>query len=231
MQVYCSECNRETNHSEVMSPYELKSNIYDDLQWIEKYYIVKCGGCDSVAFVKQYGDEDMWKEMPWGEREYYYKYTVYPEEPSGKQEQHIIKELYKVPAFINELYNEVVKAYNNSSFILCFVGLRMLIEAICKEKGIEKVPLTNKDGSPKRTDTGEYKYRFLGLSEKLKNLLQDGHITQVQYKVLDQIRDLGNESVHEMTKHNDLVVKEAIGVLENMLYNIYDLATIEIFKK
>ncbi|UNK19290.1 DUF4145 domain-containing protein [Paenibacillus sp. N3/727] len=232
MQVYCSECKRKTYHEGVIVPYELKSSVYDELQWIEKYHIVKCGGCKTVAFVKQYGDEDMWEETPWGDREYTHIYTVYPEEPIHKQEQHVAKKFIKVPAFIEDLYIEVVGAYNNNSMILCSIGLRMIIEAICKDKGISNIPLTNQDGTPKRDDvTGEYKYRFLGLAEKLNTLLSNGYITQVQYQVLQQIKDLGNETAHEITRHSDLIIKEALGVLENMLYNIFDLASIEIFKK
>lgn len=232
MLVYCSECKRKTHHDAVIEPYEKRSGIDDDFQWIEKYYVVKCGGCKTTAFVKQYGDEDMWEETPWGDREYTHTYSVYPEEPAQKQEQHIAKEFIKVPAFIEDLYTEVVGAYNNNSMILCSIGLRMIIEAICKDKGISNVPLTNKDGTPKRDSvTGEYKYRFLGLAEKLDLLLSNGYITQIQHRVLQQIKDLGNETAHEITRHSEHIVKEALGVLENMLYNIFDLASLEIYKK
>ncbi|MCR8659321.1 DUF4145 domain-containing protein [Paenibacillus endoradicis] len=234
MQVYCSSCKQKTNHETVVEPFEQKSSIDDDIQWSQKYYIVKCKGCNTVAFLEQYGDEEMWEASPWaeGEREYTYTYTTYPAEPLNKDEFYLAKEFYKVPKFIKELYSEVVDSYNNKSLILCSVGLRMIIEGICKEKGIDREVLTNRDGTPKTDNiTGEEKFRFLGLEEKLNLMLERDLITPIQSRTLHQIREMGNETAHEITKHDVIIILGALQVLENLLYNIYDLASIELFKR
>lgn len=225
MKVYCRECKRKTKHEELIPPYEQKASTYDEFQWIEKYYIVKCKGCETVAFVLKYGDEDTWEENPFGEREFTYKYTVYPLEPLS---QHESKKFIGVPKFIQDLYIEIVRAFNSNSIILCSIGLRVIIEAICKEKGIERVFLKNKDGSPKiDEETQENKFRFLKLSEKLDILLEQRYITNVQSRVLHQIRELGNKAAHEITKHDRRNIDIGLEIIENMLYNIYELENID----
>ena len=78
--------------------------------------------------------------------------------------------MYNVPRFIKDIYEEAVKSYNVDSLILCSVGLRMIIEAVCKEKGIDKEYLVNQDGTQKLSVTGEQKVKNLGLQDKkLKN--------------------------------------------------------------
>lgn len=231
MQVYCETCNRKTNHQEVAEPFERKSGIDDDIQWFEKFYIAKCRGCDTITFVKKYGDKDMWEENAFGDREYTYTYTVYHEAPVDKQRHREKKYFKHVPDFIQDLYTEVIDAYNRNSLILCSVGQRMVIEAICKEKSIDIELLFNADGTPKLDNAGEQKSRFLTLSEKINKLQGSGYITPIQAEVLHQIKGLGNDAAHEITKHDDKIIGAALEVLESMLYSIYELAHLKLYKK
>lgn len=233
MKVYCEGCKTETFHEEVITPYTLKGYppIFDT-SWEESYYIARCKGCHTITFIKKYGDEDMWETNDFGEREHYVKYTIYQEETVDRQKLHSIQTFKKIPSLISGLYIEIVNAYNRNLLLLCCVGLRMVIEAICKDKGIpDKSYSFNADDTPKVDSvTGEQKFRFINLNEKMAQLKQDGHITQVQLNVLLQIKDLGNESAHDITKHNEIIIREAIRVIETMLYNIYDLASIDFSK-
>lgn len=237
--VYCKKCNRKTNHcvlekDNILLQHTISSNDFKDVDFgfVENFYIVKCNGCDNISFLKEYGDEDQWEYDNHGDRHWYYSYTVYPEEPINTEDFHQIKKLYKVPKFIKELYKEVVDSYNGKSLILCCVGLRMIIEGICKSQGIDKVGLTNRDGTPKLDNaTGEVKYRFLGLEEKINILLEKGLITQTQSRVLHQIREMGNQTAHEIAKQDRSIIKASLEILENQLFNIYELATIELFNR
>jgi len=56
-QVYCMTCNGKKNHK-IVRTYETKSNYDEDYQWHMQYHIVKCAGCDRVAFVEQSGNEN-----------------------------------------------------------------------------------------------------------------------------------------------------------------------------
>lgn len=203
-----------------------------DFQFEDNYYIVKCNGCDSISFLREYDDEDQWEHDDDGERYWYSTYTVYPEEPKNKHSLLSQKKMYNVPRFIKDIYEEAVKSYNVDSLILCSVGLRMIIEAVCKEKGIDKEYLVNQDGTKKiDSATGEQKVKNLGLQEKIEKLLISGIITEPQSMVLHQIREMGNVSAHEITRHDEHILRRAIEILESLLFNIYEVSKLELFNR
>lgn len=59
-QVYCSHCKGKRNHKIIMS-YKEFADQDSDFRWHANYQIIKCSGCDKIAFVEQYGDEDTWE--------------------------------------------------------------------------------------------------------------------------------------------------------------------------
>lgn len=231
--VYCRSCNTKTKHSVVMNnniPLQYTNSSKDFIEmeddFEETFYIIQCNGCDSVSFLLEIIEEDRI------ERDWVKKYFVYPEEPKIKHTKHKRKFFFTVPRFIKAIYREVVFNFNEEQFILCGMGLRMIIEGVCKDKGIDKKPLYNKDNSPKiDNDTGEQKYRFLGLEEKINVLQEEGHITKPHAIVLHQIREMGNDTAHEIVSHDEFTLEDAIIILENLLFNIYDLPKIEIYEK
>lgn len=237
--VYCRECNKKTNQSileqdKTLMNFKISSADFKnaDFQFEDNYCIVKCNGCDNISFLREYGDEDQWEYDDDGERYWYSTFTVYPEEPKNKDKLIPQKEMYSVPRFVKEIYKEVVKSYNDDSLILCSVGLRMIIEGVCKDKGIDREHLVNHDGSNKLDPvTGEQKYKFFGLQEKINKLLEMGLITEAQSMVLHQIREMGNETAHEITRHDEHILRGAIEILENLLFNIYELTELELFNR
>jgi hypothetical protein len=231
MQVYCETCEGERSHQEVAQPYELNSGIDAEIRWFEKYYIAKCRGCETITFVKKHGNEEMWELDAFGEQEYTFTFTVYHEALVNRQRRRKRKDFKHVPDFIKYLYTEVIDAYNRNLLILCPVGQRMIIEAICQEKGIEIELLSGKDGTPKLDDEGQQKYRNLTLSEKIDILQSSGYITPIQAAVLHQIKGMGNDAAHKITKHDDEIIGAALEVLESMLYSIYELAGMHLYKK
>ncbi|PAD39836.1 hypothetical protein CHH53_04130, partial [Terribacillus sp. 7520-G] len=79
--VYCSKCKIETNHI-ILLTHEEKSEGLDDFQWYEHKHIVRCAGCDTTAFVKEYGDEDMWSYNEKGVRQWDPpEYNIFPPKP------------------------------------------------------------------------------------------------------------------------------------------------------
>ena len=96
--VYCRECNKKTNHSILeqdnsLMHFKISSSDYKyvDIQFEDNYYIVKCNGCDSISFLREYGDEEQWEIDEDGERYWYSTFTVYPEEPKNKY-NYLLKE-------------------------------------------------------------------------------------------------------------------------------------------
>ncbi|MDF2659196.1 MAG: hypothetical protein K0Q94_1987 [Paenibacillus sp.] len=221
MQLYCEQCNRKAVHQEVVEPYERKSGFDEDIQWFEEYYIAKCRRCDRITFVKRYGEEETWADNACGDRVYTYTYTLYREATVDKQRR---KKKYfeHIPDSIQELYGDVIDTYNNRNLlILCPVGLRMVIEAICKEKRFDFELLFLANGVPVLDDEGQQMYRFLTLSEMIKKLHDSGYITLIQAEVLQLINEMGNDADYEITKDDDEMVGAVIEVLESMLYSIY----------
>ncbi|MED0676326.1 DUF4145 domain-containing protein [Aneurinibacillus thermoaerophilus] len=224
--VYCSKCRQETNHG-IIKEYKLKSGSYDDFQWIDEYYIVQCLGCDTVAFVRKYGDESMQYFNEDGEAFWYDDYTVYPEKPIENKTPtvHIqAKNFVNLTNHenLNLLYRQIVDAFNSSSFLLCSVGLRTLVEAICKNENVIGGMVTNEKGELVRST------KLVG---KINGLVEKGLITQSQSEVLHQIRELGNYATHEIVQPKRKTLVDGIEVIEHILKQIYEFGQYKISPK
>ncbi|MBN3555492.1 hypothetical protein JYA63_14530 [Fictibacillus nanhaiensis] len=92
--VYCFNCNGKRNH-EILTSFNHEADVEDDFHWWEKNHIVKCLGCDYIAFVKQYGDEYQWEERN-GTQYFFDTFTVYPEEPKKKEKKSLMSFQLKV---------------------------------------------------------------------------------------------------------------------------------------
>jgi hypothetical protein len=223
--VYCQTCKRKTNHG-IGYQHEERDSPIDDIRWQEKYYIVKCLGCDTICFVKEYGDETMVEPDEWGEWNHVTHITVYPEEPitqtKRNQKEHEVFNFDQAPEFINILYKQVVFSFNNNSYLLSTVGLRMLIEGICNDLGIKDGYILNEQGEKILDDKGNQK-KGANLKGRINGLVEKELIVQTQANILHQIRELGNASAHSLESPSRKIVASALSIIENIIYNIYDL--------
>lgn len=231
--VYCQKCNIKTNYK-VLRDYETGSNGGEELQWVHKFYIIQCLGCETIAFLTEYGDEDQWEfDEHTKQRNWYNEFTVYPEEP--KKELYIPKEnlapkkFTDVTSYIYNIYIEVIKAYNSKSYFLSALGLRTIVEAICKDRNISDGYVLNDDGEKAINQSGEI-VRSTKLNGLINGLHENGHITFNQSSVLHQIRKLGNETTHEITFPRPNTILKGINVIEMILHEIYQLDKINITK-
>ncbi len=224
--VYCRNCKNSTNH-EVLNSYIDKSIPDDEFQWLDAYHIVRCLGCDTISFVREYGDEDQWEYNNYGERGWFNTYTVYPEKPSEDIKIIIPIEEKKFSNLSNNknlslLYQQVIQAYNTLSFLLCAVGLRTLVEAICKNENVTGGMTADKGGKM---------VRKTNLQGKINGLVEKGLITQSQSEVLHQIRELGNYAVHEIVQPSKGTLIKGIEVIEHILKQIYEFGEYKISPK
>lgn len=227
---YCSYCKGDRNHISICNPYEERSGIDDDIQWSECYYISKCMGCDTIAFIKEYGDEDMWEYNAFDEREFYKQITVYPEKPKSDDSFSIIpvlqlnpKDFEKLPEGILELYNQIIHVYNLKYYLLCAFGLRTLIEAICKEVGIIEGTLFDDNKGAKIQKDGVTECKSQSLEGKIYGLYQNDYILWKHALILQKVRDVGNSAAHEIKTPTRKTVKDSISIIEKVLEDIYDL--------
>jgi hypothetical protein len=232
--VYCHSCRRKTNHG-IIYEHTTYSKPSDPIQWQQRYGIIQCLGCDNVGFVVVYGDEEQWEIDEFGERVWYDTYTVYPEEPkqigSDLASWNNIEARYfeKVPDFISELYNQVVSVYNLKSNLLCAIGLRTIIEAICKDVNVQDGYIYNEDGSIKEENGRQV--RSSKLVGKINGLMEKQLITINQTDILHQVRELGNYAVHEIKNPTRSTLRKGIEVIEHILISIYEMDNLKVFAK
>lgn len=245
--LYCRACKRKTNHNIVTNKHGHELKLVDsyldyeesDFQFYDEYSIVQCRGCDTIAFLRKYNDEDMFNVTGpdyRNDREYYDEYTVYPEEPKKQDTLEILLqfnekfEFNHLPDLTSGIRNETINAYKHRMNLLCNTGIRMIIEAICKVNGIDKRPkmkkgvaVLDKENKPVMVN--------LKLFEKIEELHKRNLIDEKQKKILNQIRDIGNETVHEIVRPKSRELLQYLNIIDFILYNIYELPNLNFEKK
>ena len=193
--IYCNTCNGMTNHSQGAYFQHSGEEIIDEgirFGWSQKWYIWKCNGCDTVTVENlDYCDADMldYKGEAIPER------TFFPERNIKLLTQKIYN---KIPEKLRMIYREIIESYNKSCFLLCSIGLRTLIEAICVDRGIKNGTLAEKIN----------KSSFI--TENIKNNLHG-------------IRFLGNDATHEFIYPDKKDLELTISIIEDILNMVYDL--------
>lgn len=232
--VYCDRCKRRTNHG-ILKHHREEENHPDDLCWQEDYYISICLGCDNVNFVSVYHDQSMVIYDPYEEEyEHFEDIKVYPPEPTKDIEifnVHKERSFKNLPEIIKVLYKEVVKSYNANLYLLSAIGLRMIVEGICKDLGIEDGYIVDENTGGKKKDKNGKEIRSKKLVGQINGMIEKGVIVQVQSRILHQIRELGNQTAHELKKPKDRTISSGIEIIESILHIIYELDQFNIMKK
>jgi hypothetical protein len=100
---------------------------------------------------------------------------------------------------VRGIYKETIQALSNNSPVLAGIGLRALIETICKEKNAEGRNL------------------FL----KIDDLVAKQILTPTGSTILHKIRTLGNDAAHEVKPHSEKQLGLAMDVVEHILNDVY----------
>ncbi|ENB4343872.1 DUF4145 domain-containing protein [Vibrio parahaemolyticus] len=88
---------------------------------------------------------------------------------------------------------------NNESAVLAGIGLRALVETICKDN--------NAQGR--------------SLYKQIDALVEQSVLTPSGAKILHKIRTLGNDAAHEVKPHNSKQLGLAMDVVEHVLREVY----------
>jgi hypothetical protein len=194
----CNNCNEETNHI-VLFKKEIRHNkentgSSDEKEW---WCITKCAGCNNLKFVLRtffYEPEEnklIFFDMSYPDEPEVYNFISY-------------EELGELPAMISKLYQEVKDAFDSESAVLAGIGLRTLVEAICKQQNI----------------TGD------NLKEKIVSLHSKGQISTTELPILDKLRDIGNISAHEIKAFPIDKLSYALEIVNHVIRSIYILPKI-----
>lgn len=204
---YCNICKTHLMHTIISS---IDDKGYDEksgANWFDKYQIIRCNNCRRISFridgwFSEYAaspDEDGTYER------------LYPESTENKIE---IRDYHELPYSLDDIYEEVIESYNNKNYILCAVGVRAILEGICSDKNIVKGTVINENGKAKVKNN---------LEGKIYGLCENGIISKIQQEALHQLRFLGNDAAHELSKPSVIDIKTAIDIIEHILEDIYEL--------
>jgi hypothetical protein len=193
----CLYCHVETKHSILLSVDVDGEDPRWDYYSTDSYQIVQCKGCESLSFRKTHSNsEDV--EFDEETQDSFYPETVelYPSRIAGRRK---LKDVQYLPFTVQRIYGETYLALINKQPILAGIGIRALVEAVCKEESA-----AGRD-----------------LEKRIDDLVSKGILTQAGADILHGTRLMGNRAAHEVKPHASNELSVAMDVVENLLYNVY----------
>lgn len=200
-EVSCIKCAGKTTHK-VLTSSEIRGHSGDnhyDYYWSEDYQIIQCLGCKSISFRQENSNSEDYYQIDEDEYEYGISEKIYPSRSEGIKS--LGDEKHYLPSNVRSIYEETINALVNQSPILAAIGLRALIETVCKEK---------------KADGGD-------LFKKIEDLVTKKILTPAGANILHKIRSLGNAAAHEVRPHSEKQLALAIDIAEHMLKEVYIL--------
>lgn len=104
-----------------------------------------------------------------------------------------------LPEAIQGIYTETILAIENEQDILAGIGIRAIVETICKD----------------RKATGQT------LFQQIDALKTQSIVTPDGAEILHKLRVLGNSAAHEVKAHNSAQLSLAIKIIRHMLEGTY----------
>jgi Domain of unknown function (DUF4145) len=201
VKVPCSECSGKTCHKILLSLDQSgeERDGYWELYWDAHYQIIQCQGCKTVSFRKTTSNSEDYDQIGENKWEHVIYEDLYPSRIEGRKG--INDGIIYLPNNIQRIYKETLQTLNARSPILAGIGLRALVETVCKE---EEAAGNN-------------------LVKKIDDLVAKNILTPAGAEILHKIRTLGNDAAHEVRPHNDRQLGLAMDVVEHLLAAVYIL--------
>jgi hypothetical protein len=201
LDVDCRLCHRTTKHivlaSADASGHEAMGPD-DYFHWEAAHQIVQCMGCETLSFRRVTSDSESFVQVDHDEYEQAQTIDVFPNPNEGRVS---IPDAYLLPDHTGRIYSETMKALNSGQAVLCGIGVRALIETVCKDK-----KAAGKD-----------------LFAQINDLVIQGVLTKDGADILHKLRTLGNDAAHEVKPHTDKQLSLAMDVVEHLLLGVYIL--------
>jgi len=197
--VPCIKCSGRTAH-EVVASLDKSGHEPDyDLDWSHTYQIIRCKGCKELAFRDASSTSDDYIQIGEDEWELQENEKLFPSRIEGRRD--LGPDVIHLPSDLRRVYGETVQALTSESQVLAGIGLRALVETVCKEKNA-----TGKD-----------------LYAKINDLAAQHVLTPSGAEILHKVRTLGNNAAHEVKPHTPRQLSLAMSVVEHMLKDVYIL--------
>lgn len=198
----CIKCTGKTAHK-VLASVDIRGDEGDSnysFSWVTDNQVVQCLGCKTVSFRKASSNsEDYYQTSHDGDCEFSIDETLYPSRLEGIKG--LGDETHYLPSNVRRIYDETLMALSSQAPVLAGIGLRALLETVCKEKNA----------------TGH------DLLKKIDSLVSAGILTPASAAILHKIRTLGNAAAHEMKPHSDKQLGLAMDIVEHLLKDVYIL--------
>lgn len=195
----CGTCGNVTCHHAITLVETSDSSPDGDIQVWSEYMTVQCGGCKSVSFCVQSScSEDRIFNPETEKEELVVTSRVYPNRIAGRAQ---LEHAYLLPHVIYKVYEETRSALASDQPVLAGIGIRAIIETVCKDRAA-----AGKD-----------------LMQKIDDLAAKGVVTLDGAKILHSLRFMGNEAAHEVKAHSQADLLTALDVAEYLLKGVYIL--------
>lgn len=197
--VACIDCGRSTLHRVTRSAEyttDYTERRFSITGW-DEYQVIECLGCQTVSFRKCHRDtENIGVDPDTGEEILEEHIELYPSRTAGRYE---LDDTLLLPPAIQRVYRESLAALRGSMPVLTGIGLRALVETVCKER----------------------KASGRNLEERIDTLVNQGVLTRDGAEILHSLRIMGNDAAHEVKPHTTEDLNAAFDVIEYVLTGVY----------
>ncbi|WP_243055298.1 DUF4145 domain-containing protein [Pseudomonas sp. BP01] len=166
-------------------------------EWWVDNQIVQCQGCKTFSFRMASGDSEDCDYDDDGQLQPSVIENLYPPRMEGVGKLGL--DLWWLPPPLKAIYDESLKALSGGLPVLAAIGMRALLEGVCKEK------------------QAEGKNLYL----QIEDLASRGILNPQNAKILHKVRALGNEAAHELTAQKASQLGLAMNILEHLLRDVY----------
>ncbi len=191
---YCKKCSRNTNHDLLYD--ESVSITASDGSTVWKVFdTIRCRGCDTIAF--HYSEcvtetPDPKSRLLSAKSQYYPRESLFRPPIDGTN---------KLPEQARTIYFEVLSSLHEELPILTAIGIRSMIESVCREKT----------------------YSWKNLYKGIEDLGINGILSITEVEFLHACRFLGNLAAHEIIAPSKDQLLSALDIVETILKSIYVL--------
>lgn len=199
--VECTKCSGKTSHTALATVdiigREGDSNYSFD--WHTGHQLTQCLGCKSISYrIVSSNSEDYYHDER-GNIVHPESEKLYPPRITGVKG--LGDEAIYLPQKVRQIYEETLSALSVNAPVLAAMGLRALVETVCKEK--EAVG-------------GD-------LFKKIDSLVEKRVLTPVGATILHKIRTIGNAAAHEVKPHSERQLSLALDIVEHLLKDVFIL--------
>jgi hypothetical protein len=197
--VACRTCGKVTCHLLLTAVATSDESPDGDITVWDDYLTIQCGGCHTVSFcVASRCSEDMDYDPRTGEQQLSVSYRVYPNRIAGRSE---LEHSHLLPHVTYRIYEETLTAISNYQPVLAGIGIRAIVETICKERAA----------------------KGRNLKAQIDDLATTGVITKDGATILHGLRFMGNSAAHQVKAHSRDELIIALDVAEYSLKGVYIL--------